>query len=742
MAATFNRYAAGVLIASGIALTGTFFWERGPALRGEDAAQLNAAIARRLLWYRLEGTNLPAEDPADAAIKIGYGLSWAALHGETAGPLPYGGAGDAWHGMHGARRLALDETGPLWLDASAPMPADGDVIADGSAYYALTGVATNADFYGDGEHEEQVWELTATNRADALPSAAARSGAAAAWPGLPPTNAPVCRAWHGASMAGAAGDWWQTVGNGATNYRYACEAWPAVALDRVYGGTAALAADELHVTLSNESAEARVVLADYPSDPRATVWRTRHTPGPGGDGDEQHIAVLCRTNSTQEISCPTPVVSISKGNGAYVYFYWATAIPAGVTNDFSFEVVYQHGNLTAVHVPTDPLWFKVWAGQPYRRILVQATNNTESADGLMVYRVGYLGKSYEYVAMSYDPAAGTRDIAVSPVATDNAYASAGATNSVTVTLGRNLALWPAATGRAAKRVDLAQAWNVLTNLTRAARFFAAADVAVSNALLWAGSASTNDAAEPADLVGLMEEAYADAVAGASSAASAGTPWLSGSPDVCAAITDADHAYDGYAEPYSHDVSAAADVEWCALEGCSLPWPCAAAHASGMVARVEIFAVLAQAVYDNSAVPHYRDFIPTNATAQAFAYQGMSYTDSAAAMAAAWARLPALSEDRVESSAPGLTAHVTGNAADRVLPLRLTRVAGATAPAAPVRFDVAFTPAASLDLSACEDLAFEYTVDLGGDDYVTGERRLDWSARVLLLGWLVVADWAF
>ena len=79
MAATWNRYAAGVLVAAGIAITGTMFWERGAALRGEDVAALNAEIARRAMWYRLTGDQHPSNTWDDADVKIGAALAWRAL---------------------------------------------------------------------------------------------------------------------------------------------------------------------------------------------------------------------------------------------------------------------------------------------------------------------------------------------------------------------------------------------------------------------------------------------------------------------------------------------------------------------------------------------------------------------------------------------------------------------------------------------------------------------------------------
>ena len=56
MAVTWQRYAAGVLIAAGVAVTGTRIWVRGDRnLRGEDVAHLNAEIAKRVDVVPLAG---------------------------------------------------------------------------------------------------------------------------------------------------------------------------------------------------------------------------------------------------------------------------------------------------------------------------------------------------------------------------------------------------------------------------------------------------------------------------------------------------------------------------------------------------------------------------------------------------------------------------------------------------------------------------------------------------------------
>lgn len=781
MAATFNRYAAGVLIASGIAVTGVLFWQRDTsALHGEDAAALNAAIYTRMMWHTNIGTNHPhGATNTFGDVRIGYGPKWANLYGDpdSGDPSVYrSGYSAAWHGMCGARGMALTENEgfwyngahwdcpSVWLDASAPWPADGDVIADCEVTWTLT-AATNSYECGESEtYTVETWTMTASNHVDLLPCAATRSGSKPAWPKMPPTNAPV---WRIAGFAGAgaetgAKEWWDAIGNGTTNYKYACEQWPRVEIDAVSGGAATLVDGAAHVALSNDSDKVRYKLPDYPAEPRVTVWRTRHTAGPDGDGLEQHIAVLTRTNGLTEISCPTPVVSISKGSGAYVYFYWATAIPAGVTNDFSFEVVYQHGNLTAVHVPTDPRWFKVWAGQPYRRILVQATNNTESADGLMVYRVGYLGETNEYLAVSHDPSAGTRDITVSPRATDHAYASAGGTNDVTLTLGRDIMTWPAVTGRAAKRYDLAQAYNVATNLKRSAMFFSADYTTLdpSNSVSWYGVSGSQSNTIPS-LGNVMAGDLSAALAAADTNGTYGSamPWWRTTAyysgvQVCRAIADGQHHYFTSQDydndqqvyvPHRHDAwDTDATVLWEEWRGCSLPWPSAAAYASGVVARVEIFAVLRPEFTHTStgARPSCPDPYLIDST---FQYSG--HTLGPAESLLGWAKLPEIGNYKVPESTEEGVIHCDNNnfwggASYGHMPVRLTSITQEVRPEAPVTWDVDFRPDA-VSVSGAEEIEIDETWT---DDYSLlypeGWHHIDMDAGIILMGWLVVVDWAF
>lgn len=244
MAVTWQRYAAGVLIAAGVAVTGTRIWvrpERG--LRGEDVAHLNAEIAKRLMWYRLQGDDVPGTNE-NLSVKIGFGLEWSDIYGEPGGDIPYGEYPEfkrpdlhPWQGMVGARALAVSEPAEhlieynqlahhMWLDAGKDRPGDGSTICDNAPYVHLESVSTNSSWAGD--YEVETWRIDATNHADKIACVTTRSGTLTAWPGLAASNAPLWRTWGTIPVSAVpySNDWWQTIGNGATNYKYACEVWP------------------------------------------------------------------------------------------------------------------------------------------------------------------------------------------------------------------------------------------------------------------------------------------------------------------------------------------------------------------------------------------------------------------------------------------------------------------------------------------------------------------------------------
>lgn len=248
MAVTWQRYAAGVLIAAGVAVTGTRVWVRGDRnLRGEDVAHLNAEIAKRVMWYRLLGDEVPGTD-TNLSVKIGFGAAWSDIYGQPSGDIPYGEYPEfhhpdwnPWQGMAGARALAVSEPAEnlieynqlkhhIWLDAGKDRPGDGYTICDNAPYVRLVSVSTNSSWAGD--YEVETWRIDATNHTDKIACVTTRSGTLTAWPGLAASNAPLWRTWgtmiddNPVSAVPYNGDWWKDIGNGATNYKYACEAWP------------------------------------------------------------------------------------------------------------------------------------------------------------------------------------------------------------------------------------------------------------------------------------------------------------------------------------------------------------------------------------------------------------------------------------------------------------------------------------------------------------------------------------
>ena len=249
MAVTWQRYAAGVLIAAGVAVTGTRVWVRGDRnLRGEDVAHLNAEIAKRVMWYRLQGTNVPGT-ATNLSVKIGFGLEWSDIYGQPYGRIPYGEYPEfkrpdwlPWQGMAGARALAVSEPAGhrveynqlahhMWLDAGKDRPGDGSTICDDAPYVRLVSVSTNSSWAG--EYAVETWHIDATNHTDKIACVTTRSGTLTAWPGLAASNAPLWRTWgrmmyddNPVSAVPYSSDWWQNIGNGTTNYKYACEQWP------------------------------------------------------------------------------------------------------------------------------------------------------------------------------------------------------------------------------------------------------------------------------------------------------------------------------------------------------------------------------------------------------------------------------------------------------------------------------------------------------------------------------------
>lgn len=767
MAATWNRYAAGVLVAAGIAITGTMFWERDAALRGEDVAEMNAEIHKRTMWSRMTGDQTPTNLPWQSQlgdIKVGHGLFWKALYGEALGVEPYPVFTPSqwayqwwWYGMNGARALALQDAAgaPLWLDAGKPAPEDGDVIADCDSFFYLHSTREKTNHCG-GVYTEESWRVTASNHIDTLGTVAGRSGNNEAWPGVAPTNAPICKRWYGVeTKSDNEQDWWQTIGNGSTNYLFDCEVFPYVSLDKVYGGPCNMPTNRFYISESNETATIKICLPGSNDMPRATVWRTRHRPGEDCDGAEQHIAIWCgKQQPFEEIYTTTPVYTLAEGGWTRLEFYTRTHpnnMPEGVTNTIDFDIVYHSGNLHAEPYPNHPLWHMQYKGHPRgdtRMVYVTSSNDTDTADSVIVWRVGYLGKSYEFVIYSPDTKpGGVRDLKIEPATKQIWKNFDDSTFASTLTLGKNMATWPPYTGRATVKKNLSQGYNVITNLTRSMMFFAPDAIAYdpTNSVRWSGyeyTSGTNDAS-------MSVEASAAWSGALGNAETQSFSFAEGSVYVVVASAEASRyeAHDSPNHYIGYDYiswSSSADVEWLHLKGCSLPWPCAAACETGAVANVKVFAVLLPSLpFNTPPTPYHQLPCPgePDLTSVSWTYSGPTM-DSVNSILP-WARLPEI-EYKQAVCADGTRAYIQSGVDPR-MPLRLTKVAEESAPTSNVVFDVDFYPTGGLVSEGEESYEWEYRYDWqgqSGNEYwsIRAGERIKRNAIVSLAGWVVVVDW--
>lgn len=567
MAVTWQRYAAGVLIAAGVAVTGTRIWVRGDRnLRGEDVAHLNAEIAKRLMWYRLQGDDVPGTE-TNMSVKIGFGLEWLDIYGKPHGIQPYSEYTEfkrpdyhPWQGMAGARALAVSEpaehlpsydqlTHHIWLDAGKDRPVDGTTICDNAPYVRLESVVTNSSWGGD--YEVETWRIDATNHADKIACVTTRSGTLTAWPGLAASNAPLWRTWgtkiddNPVSAVPYSSDWWKTIGNGGTNYMYACEAWP--------------------------------------------------------------------TSSTN------------------------------------------------------------WP--------------------------------------------------------------------------------PLVTGRAATIRNYSQAMNVVTNLRRSIAFIEGSSVSYTNIIYYFGHQhddTTNFTSEADlynDLSTLCNHArgYAVATNVILSGVGCGKVW-------CDAETR-EYAYfgggmeeNGYAWTWID-----AWVHWSATQGITVPWPCNAAYASGMVSRVEIFGVFDYRFIELVDVPHYTEYIRSFASpGWDFEFTGVSEGKCLDAASAEWTwiKFPIAHTDFSETSENSKIVNLY-EGFDHYRPVRLTKLISSETPSAPPMFDLTMTPVGAGLASSVSDI-FAASEEFYDDEehpehrftQVSVERKLDYDAEVLLLGFVIVVDWNF
>jgi len=774
MAVTWQRYAAGVLV-TGIVITGAMFWERGAALRGEDVARMNAEIWKRVMWSRLQGdqcpTNIPDGTPLQD-INVGHPLRWETVYGDP-GDKAYALRTALWHGMSGIRAVALDEQGPLWLDANKPLPKHGDVIADCTPFYYVSSSSTVANAYGDGTHAEVTYKLASSNHADVLRCACTRSGVFPHWPGVAATNAPLCRKWYGKEDAavkdeengeggegGDSGEWWWAMGNGATNYKYSCEAWPCVVLDLVHSGPCRLEQTRLPITQSNETATVEIELPEVNSYPRATVWKTRHLEGETGNGDEQHIAIWTgAATPVQEIYTSTPVYTLEEGRYTRLEFYTRThpnSLPEGVTNRIEFDIVYSSGNFHIAPYPNHPLWFKQYKGHPRgdtRMLWVTCSNDVDTADSLLVWRVGYLGETYEFVIFSPDTKPGkTHDISVSPAVSQFWKNKNSDTDyEVEVSLGHSIKTWPPNTGRTTTKRNFEQAYNALTNLTRSMMFFTPSALRFNptnsffcSAYAYSASNTVPDLAD--EVLNTWEDAFNNVSTGRLDRP---FTFVGEAPYVCATWADGSYNYEMWDGKETQSWSCSASTEWYELAECHLPWPARAAYETGAVSRVEVFAVFSPHLNDNIVPRHYYDRpypyydeeYSTITEYNAF-YTGTHPSTSEGLLP--WGCFPKIEQHhRSSSSKSGVTVS-TASLTERHLPLRLTSVAvSADAPTSSFVFDINFRPV-SLALAGARENRWEFTHEhnVFGDTFESANscRDIEAVGIAYLKGWVVVVDW--
>jgi hypothetical protein len=312
---------------------------------------------------------------------------------------------------------------------------------------------------------------------------------------------------------------------------------------------------------------------------------------------------------------------------------------------------------------------------------------------------------------------------------------------------------PLVTGRGATITNFIQAMNVVTNLRRSIAFIEVASASYTNIINYFGHQhedTTNFTAEADlynDLSTLCNHArgYAVETNAILSGVGCGTVW-------CDAETK-EYAYfgggmedNGYAQTvidaYAH---------WSVTQGITMPWPCNAAYASGMVSRVEIFGVFDYSFIDLVDVPHYTDYIRSFASpGWDFEFTGISEAKclNAASEEWTWIKFPIAHTDFPETSETNKIVNVY-EGFEHYRPVRLTKLIAAEAPSAPPMFNLAMTPVGVGLASSVRDIfaaSEEYYPDEEHPEhsytYVSVERKLRYDTEVILRGFVIVVDWDF
>jgi hypothetical protein len=192
------------------------------------------------------------------------------------------------------------------------------------------------------------------------------------------------------------------------------------------------------------------------------------------------------------------------------------------------------------------------------------------------------------------------------------------------------------------------------------------------------------------------------------------------------------------------------ARWSVTQGITMPWPCNAAYASGMVSRVEIFGVFDYSFLDLVDVPHYTEYIRSFASpGWDFEFKGVSEGKclNAASAEWTWIKFPTAHTDFPETSENSKIVNLY-EGFDHYRPVRLTKLISSETPSAPPMFDLTMTPvgvglASSVrDIFAASEEYYEEDLPEDSYTYVSVERKLDYDAEVILRGFVIVVDWNF
>lgn len=454
---SWSKYVPGVLVAAGTIFVGRYYFERNnPAPLAEDAAEIVAAVRERQAWWAHTADTPPSLDGKTNFITSA--LAFRHIYDD---------------GMSAARSLAVAKHGGpgntqiWWLSPYPDPPAHGDVILDRKPHW----VATVSDGFTS-------WEMQSTlNTFELLESTAASypDDGQTNWPCLawaPRYRAPVAEAFGDVSghTTISPGGWWNSIGNGTTNYKYSCEQWPYVEVVNVFGGDIfGLKGRRFYISEEDDEAIIEITTPAAPSEPRVYVYRTDHMSQRTSGDQEAYFGVMLAPQGVQEVYTTTPLYSYRYG------FNWRarlqtsvrTPIPPGVTNYITIGPAYESHPAS---LRIDPIFTEsIYAGDIYGLNVplpfVRGFADSDRYDAFAVWEAQYLDKTYQFLIHNEDTDGDIPDLEVSPSAIA---LGGGARQDITIKLKKDALTWPPKTGRALKRVDLDEAWNTLQGLSRTA----------------------------------------------------------------------------------------------------------------------------------------------------------------------------------------------------------------------------------------------------------------------------------